>query len=228
MEAIVLAGGLGTRLRAEVPDLPKPMAPVGGQPFLGLLLHRLAQQRVSRVVLSLGYKAQQIIDHFGSSFAGMTLEHVVESRPLGTGGAIRRAMTRVKDDHVHVFNGDTYLDLDLAAVETLWQMHREPVIVARPVADASRYGCLLAADGRLTGFAEKSAAGAGIINAGCYVFNAGQFDAFELDRPFSLERDVLADPDRCPPMRVFVCNGQFIDIGVPEDYRRAQKELASP
>ena len=228
MEAIVLAGGFGTRLRAEVPDLPKAMAPVAGRPFLDLLLGRLSQQGVRRVVLSLGYKAQHIIDHFGSSFAGMALEHVVESHPLGTGGAVRLAMTRTQADHVYVFNGDTYLDLDLASVETNWLAHREPVIVARPVQDASRYGSLLVDGNRLIGFAEKSVAGAGLINAGSYVLNAGQLDAFEPGRAFSLEQDFLGNPDRRPPLRVFVCGGRFIDIGVPEDYRRAQKELARP
>jgi D-glycero-alpha-D-manno-heptose 1-phosphate guanylyltransferase len=226
MEAIVLAGGLGTRLRSEVPELPKSMAPVAGQPFLALLLRCLAAQGVSRVVLSLGYKAEAIIDHFGDAFAGMELVHVVEPRPLGTGGAVRLAMTRMESDHICVFNGDTYLELDLAAVEALWQARRQPVIVARAVADASRYGRLIADVGSLAGFAEKGIPGPGLINAGSYVFQAGQFDAFEPGMPFSLEQDVLARADRRPAMRVIVSEGQFIDIGVPEDYRRAQKELA--
>lgn len=226
MEAIVLAGGLGTRLRSEVPALPKAMAPVAGQPFLALLLRHLAARGVSRVVLSLGYKAEAIIDHFGGAFAGMELAHVVESSPLGTGGAVRLAMTRMKSDHICVFNGDTYLDLDLAAVEALWQAHRQPIIVARAVADAGRYGRLIADGGSLAGFAEKGVAGPGLINAGSYVFQAGQFDAFEPGVPFSLEQDYLAQAGRRSAMRVIVSEGQFIDIGVPDDYRRAQKELA--
>ena len=107
MEGIVLAGGFGTRLREVVPDLPKPMAPIAGRPFLEILLSTLARKGFTRVVLSLGFMAEKIITHFGESYAGMHLVYEVESRPLGTGGAIRAALTRFESDHVFIFNGDT-------------------------------------------------------------------------------------------------------------------------
>src|SRR3569623_443740 len=135
MEAIVLAGGFGTRLRAVVSDVPKPMAPVAGRPLLEILLSRLAQQGFTHVVLSLGYMAETIVKHFGERFHGMRITHVVEDQPLGTGGAVRLALDQCKHSHVYVFNGDTFLDLEIAKVETLWQQHREPVIIAREVAD---------------------------------------------------------------------------------------------
>lgn len=226
MEAIVLAGGFGTRLRSEVPDLPKAMAPVAGRPFLEILLDGLARQGFSRIVLSLGYMAPAIMSHFGASYRGMALRFVVEEQPLGTGGAIRLAMTEVADDHVFVFNGDTFLDLDCAALEAFWQQHRKPVIVGRPVADVSRYGRLVVSDDRVVGFAEKGSPGAGLINAGCYVFPTSQFDDRALHAAFSLEQDFLARAVPATDIRVFPCEGQFIDIGVPEDYRRAQVELA--
>ncbi len=113
MEAIVLAGGFGTRLRQVVPDLPKPMAPIAGRPFLEILLLSLYQKGFSRVVLSLGFMAEKIIAHFGDRYVGMDLVYAVEHHPLGTGGAIRVALAQCASDHVFVFNGDTYLDLEV-------------------------------------------------------------------------------------------------------------------
>lgn len=226
LEAIVLAGGFGTRLRAIVPDLPKPMAPVAGKPFLEIVLRSLAANGFSRVVLSLGYKADEISKHFGEQFSGMALDYVVEDSPLGTGGAVRLAMSRCTQDHVYIFNGDTFLELDVSALESLWERMRNPIIVARQVQDAARYGRLLLQDGSVVGFAEKGMAGEGLINAGCYVFSSNQLDRFELYEPFSLESDFLAHAVTEIHVDVFVTNGHFIDIGVPEDYLRAQTELA--
>lgn len=227
MEAIVLAGGFGTRLRQVVPDLPKPMAPIAGQPFLEILLGSLASKGFGRVVLSLGFMADKISNHFGIRYAGMELAYVVEDQPLGTGGAVRLAMTKCYDDHVFVFNGDTFLDLEVDAVEQHWQSHRRTIIVGREMVDTARYGRLLTKTGRVTGFTEKGVAGPGLINAGCYVFNQGQLDGFALSAPFSLESDYLTTEVSQTPVDVFVTSGQFIDIGVPEDFLRAQTELAS-
>ena len=155
MDAIVLAGGLGTRLRQVLPDVVKPMAPVGGRPFLELLLLRLAANGFSRVVLSLGYRADSIRDHFGSNFAGMEIVDVVEETPLGTGGGMRLAMGKCEADHTFVFNGDTFLDLDIAALEARWQRSRSIIIVAREVPDTLRYGRLVVSGDRVTGFLER-------------------------------------------------------------------------
>lgn len=226
-EAIVLAGGFGTRLRQMVADRPKPMAPVAGRPFLEILLDSLAAKGIERVVLSLGFMAETIVRHFGESFAGISLEYVVEDRPLGTGGATRLAMASCRGDHVFIFNGDTFLDLELDAVERLWQACRRPIIVGREVADTARYGRLLAADGRITGFTEKGIPGRGLINAGCYVFNRGQLDDFALNQAFSLEADYLSAAVSRTWFGLFTTAAEFIDIGVPEDYLRAQALLAA-
>lgn len=226
-EAIVLAGGFGTRLREVVPDLPKAMAPVAGRPFLEILLRALAAKNFSKVVLSLGFMAEKIAHHFGDHFAGMTLAYTVEEQPLGTGGAARLAMTQCVQDCVFVFNGDTFLDLEVQVLEEQWKAVRHPVIVARQVPDTARYGRLLVHDGLVKGFAEKGIRGPGLINAGCYVFSRCQLNEFELNRPFSLESDFLVTAVQTIPVDVFVTNGHFIDIGVPEDYRRAQIELSS-
>lgn len=225
-EAIVLAGGFGTRLREVVPDCPKPMAPVAGRPFLEIVLQSLSAKGFSRIVLSLGFMAEEISNHFGDHFAGMALAYVVEDQPLGTGGAVRLAMTQCTQDHVFVLNGDTFLDLEAATIDEHWQARRSPLIVARQVQDTARYGRLLVQDGFVRGFTEKGIAGPGLINAGCYVFDRKQLDAFALNKPFSLETDFLANAVQTMPVDVFVTNGHFIDIGVPEDYQRAQAELA--
>jgi D-glycero-alpha-D-manno-heptose 1-phosphate guanylyltransferase len=226
MEAIVLAGGLGTRLREVVPNLPKPMAPVAGRPFLELLLATLACKGFTRVVLSLGFMAEKITGHFGKSYAGVELVYEVESQPLGTGGAIRAAMGRCLADHVFIFNGDTYLDLETASLERLWQANRHPVIVVRKVPDAARYGRVELCEGRIHAFLEKGSPGPGLINAGCYVLPKHVLDGFPLGQPFSLEADFFTQVLHRMPFDGFITQGRFIDIGVPDDYRLAQTELA--
>lgn len=226
MEAIVLAGGFGTRLRSVVPDLPKPMAPVAGRPFLDILLAALARQGFTRVVLAVGYLAERIVGHVGSTYAGMAIDYAVEEAPLGTGGAVRAALARCRSDHVFVFNGDTYLDLDARQVEAQWRAGGTPIVVARAVPDTVRYGRLRVEDGRVTGYAEKGVVGPGLINAGAYVLPRDALDAFAPGAPFSLETDFLTPGAACGAFDVFVTDGRFIDIGVPEDYARAQTELA--
>jgi D-glycero-alpha-D-manno-heptose 1-phosphate guanylyltransferase len=225
MEAIVLAGGFGTRLRQVVPDLPKPMAPVAGRPFLEILLTSLARKGFRNVVLSLGYMADKVVMHFGDHFAGMKLVYEIEKAPLGTGGAVRQALARCDANHVFVFNGDTYLDLEVADVEAQWQSRCMPIVVAREVQNAARYGSLDTGDGRVLGFAEKGVCGPGLINAGCYVLPVGILDGFEPGHAFSLEADFLAKVVGTQHFDLFVTNGRFIDIGVPDDYLRAQTEL---
>ena len=226
MEAIVLAGGFGTRMRELVPDLPKPMAPVAGRPFLEILLSELARKGFTRVVLSLGFMSEKIIAHFGDTYEGMELVHEVESQPLGTGGAIRAALARCLTDHVFVFNGDTYLDIEADEIERLWQTSRHPVIVVREVPDTMRFGRVEIRDGRINVFLEKGNSGAGLINAGCYVLPTQALDDFSLGLPFSLETEYFIKRLQYIRFDGFVTHGRFIDIGVPDDYVLAQTVLA--
>lgn len=226
MEAIVLAGGFGTRLRKVLPDLPKPMAPIAGRPFLEILLCSLARKGFTRVVLSLGFMAEKIIAHFGNNYLGMELVHEVESQPLGTGGAIRAALTRCVDDHVFVFNGDTYLDLEVEDLERAWQAGQHPLIVVREVPDTARFGRVDLCDGRVNAFLEKGTSGAGLINAGCYVLPTHALDLFTLGQSFSLETEYFIKYLHRIRFDGFVTHGRFIDIGVPDDYALAQTELA--
>jgi len=211
-----------------VADVPKPMAPVAGRPFLEILLDSLAQKGFSRVVLSLGFMAEKISGHFGSRFAGLDLAFVVEDTPLGTGGATRLAASACTQDHVFVFNGDTYLDLEVEPLEQQWQARRHLIVVGRQVRDTTRYGRLVVnLDRRITSFSEKGIVGPGLINAGCYVLATDALARFPLNQPFSIETDFLVPEVACATVEVFVTEGMFIDIGVPEDYARAQTLLAA-
>jgi D-glycero-alpha-D-manno-heptose 1-phosphate guanylyltransferase len=224
MEAVILAGGLGTRLRSVVPDLPKPMAPIAGRPFLELLLGVLEAKGFERVVLSLGYKSELVTEYFGDHFRGIDLAYAIEARPLGTGGALRLALSRCQGRHAYVFNGDTYLALDVARVEAAWQQQHAPIIVARQVDDTARYGRLTVADGRVAGL-ESGVAGPGLINAGCYVLPIDIIARQPALERFSFETDYLVSAVHGSRFDVFVSDGQFIDIGIPDDYARAQTEL---
>jgi D-glycero-alpha-D-manno-heptose 1-phosphate guanylyltransferase len=226
MEAIILAGGLGTRLRQVVPNLPKAMAHVAGKPFLEILLHSLSRKGFARVVLSLGYMANKISEYFGESFAGMTLVYVVEESPLGTGGAVRLALSACRQDHVYVLNGDTFLDLEVNLIEQLWRENGYPIIVGREVSDAARYGCLTVEDNCVTNFSEKGVVGPGLINGGCYVLDRECLDRFPRNTAFSLETDFLVDLVGKTKVNIFITKGLFIDIGIPSDYTLAQKVLA--
>jgi D-glycero-alpha-D-manno-heptose 1-phosphate guanylyltransferase len=225
MEAIVLAGGLGTRLREAVPDLPKPMAPIGGRPFLEILLTSLTRKGFTRVVLSVGFMAEKIMQYFGDRLGNLELVYVLEHEPLGTGGSARLGMQSCTTDHVFVLNGDTFLDFEMDKVERHWQVHRRPIIVGREQSNTVRYGRLKAAGGAVIAIAEKGVAGPGLINAGCYILNKGQLDGYPAGSAFSLETDYL--PMAMTRMRfdLYVTTGKFIDIGIPEDYERARREL---
>jgi len=226
MEAIILAGGFGTRLKSVVANVPKPMAPINGRPFLEILLNMLIAKGFTRVILSVGYLSNQIVAYFGFKFNGLPIEYEIEEIPLGTGGAIKRAMRRCLSDHVYIFNGDTFLDLEILAVEHRWNRNKKPIIVGREVSDSSRYGGLDVRKGCVMDFFEKGCFGSGLINAGCYVFPADLFEKCMLTPPFSIENDYLAAEVSEQCFDCFISNGKFIDIGIPEDYARAQAELS--
>lgn len=221
----MLAGGLGTRLRPVVGDVPKPMAPVAGRPFLEILLGSLAGKGVGRAVLSVGYLADRISGHFGDSFRGMQLAYALEREPLGTGGAARLAAERCAGDAFLLLNGDTFLDIELDALDAHRRAHGNPVVVGREVPDVARFGSIAVEHGRLAGFREKGASGPGLVNAGCYVLDRAMLASRPVGTPFSLERDLLPSELVRRPIDVFVTRGLFIDIGVPEEYARAQELL---
>jgi D-glycero-alpha-D-manno-heptose 1-phosphate guanylyltransferase len=228
MEAIVLAGGLGTRLAGRLNGVPKPMVPIAGRPFLEILLNQLKRAGCGRVVLSVGHLHNVIQDFFGTSFNGMNLEYAIESVPLGTGGAIRLALQKAREESVLVLNGDTFLDADYGALLRFHVAERTSFTIAVvQVENAARYGRVLFNENRIVGFEEKGRSGPGWINAGTYVIEKRIQWPHALPEKFSIESDVLSrEIGRLAPA-AYPVNGFFLDIGLPEDLDRAQTELAS-
>jgi len=227
MEAIVLAGGFGTRLAAKLNGIPKPMAPVAGRPFLEILLAQLKRNGCSRAILSVGHLYQVIQNHFGASFQGMPLDYAIESLPLGTGGAIRRSLALADTENVLVLNGDTFLHADYEAMLRFHAAQRAALTIAishQP--DIARYGGVLVEGTRIVGFEEKGRTGAGFINAGAYVIARGMQWPQALPEKFSFERDFLMPETARIAPAAYPVNGFFLDIGIPEDLDRAQTELA--
>jgi D-glycero-alpha-D-manno-heptose 1-phosphate guanylyltransferase len=228
MEAIILAGGLGTRLSSRLPDLPKSMAPVAGRPFLEFLLDTLISAGCGRVILSVGHLRHVILSAFQKSYRGVPLDYVIEETPLGTGGAIQMALRQAREPAVLVLNGDTYLDADFAAMHALHLSAGRPMTMAvAQVKDVARYGGVVIESGHVMGFIEKGRQGPGWINAGTYVLSQNFPWPEGLPSRFSFETDVLTPfLERLRPT-AFLCDGFFLDIGIPEDLDRAQVELAN-
>lgn len=228
--AVILAGGFGTRLAAVVSDVPKPMAPIAGRPFLERLLDRLASQGIGRAVLAVGYRSQAIRDHFGSGRAGMQLQYSEEPEPLGTGGALRLAFESQDLQQAIALNGDTWCDVELRALSRTHAAARTAATLTLVhQTDASRFGTVEVDDrGRVAGFREKrSDAGPGLINAGVYALDRAVFDLAPAGARFSFENDVLQARAAEGLFAAHVArNATFIDIGVPDDYARAQTLLA--
>lgn len=172
MEAIVLAGGFGRRLASRLDGVPKPMAPVAGRPFLEILLTQLRRTGCARVLLSVGHLHNVIQDYFGSAFNGMSIDYVIESVPLGTGGAIRLALAQAAEESVLVLNGDTFLSADYAAMLRFHAAEAATVTIAVVHQhDIARYGGVVIEGNRVVGFDEKGRSGPGWINGGAYVLS---------------------------------------------------------
>lgn len=227
MEAMILAGGLGTRLAVRLNGIPKAMASVGGRPFLEILLDRLRRAGCTRVLLAVGYLHAAIKDHFGASYRGMILDYVIEKIPMGTGGAIRAALHCASEQTVLVLNGDTFLDLDYEALLNFHTMEAASLTLAiTPQADVSRYGGVILSGNRIVGFEEKGRSGPGWINAGVYALQTNMQWPANLAEKFSFEIDFLAPNLALLNPAAFPVESFFLDVGVPEDLDRAQIELA--
>lgn len=227
MEAIILAGGFGTRLTGLVRDVPKPMAPVAGRPFLEYILDDLVKQGIDRAVLAVGYKKEIIMDHFQQRYRGLELLYSAETEPLLTGGAIRQAMALCREERVFVINGDTFFQVDLSALRTFaLRSGKAIVITLKEMKNISRYGAVeIDRDGNVTAIREKEALPWGYINGGIYDMSRHALERFP--ERFSLENDGFPDMFRKGQLKGFLAKGFFIDIGVPEDYMRAQTILGS-
>lgn len=220
MEAIVLAGGLGTRLRPAVSDVPKPMAPVRGRPFLELLLEYWIGQGVRRFVLSVGYLAERITGHFGTSWGGAEIDYAVEKQAMGTGGAVILSTERVRGDDVLVLNGDTYFAVPMRELQELHAASEADWTLALFRSDdGKRYqGIGLESSGRVSALAGE------LGNGGVYLMKTKKLRStpWAPGQRFSLESDLLPHAMR-GGWRVYgrQFDRPFVDIGVPQDYQNA-------
>lgn len=231
MDALILAGGLGTRLAGVVPDRAKPVAEVAGRPFLAYLLAHLARfPAVKRVILCVGHKAGTIESALGGRFGRLELAYSREKEPLGTGGAVRHALRAFAPaPPVLVLNGDTFFPVDLARLLAFHRVERAAASLALArVADSSRFGTVAVRGTRVAGFAEKGRAGPGWVNGGTYVLGRRAMAWFgDAPEAFSLERDCLPLWSGAGELAGLRSRARFLDIGVPEDYSRAAG-LVSP
>ena len=226
MEAIVLAGGFGTRLKDVVYDVPKPMAPMDeqGTPFLACVLEDLFRQGIGRVVLSVGYMRDAVENYFGSRYRNMPLVYSYEEQPLGTGGAVKQALAYCENDDVFVLNGDTFFAVDL---EKMQCFHREQcadvTLAVRAMQNFDRYGTLVFNGARICSFQEKQPMQSGWINGGIYCLRHDALQSIT-KKIFSLQKDFLESHVEQLRLCAFPSAGYFIDIGIPEDYYRARKD----
>jgi D-glycero-alpha-D-manno-heptose 1-phosphate guanylyltransferase len=229
MEAIILAGGLGTRLRAAVPDVPKCMAPVAGKPFIDHVIQEALNAGVTRFIFSLGYMHEVIEKHLDQAFPNLDLIVSVETHPLGTGGGIKAACTHTNESNCIVLNADTLFRVDLKKLMNYHLQHKAICSLAlKPMHNFDRYGAVkINKDGFIQSFEEKKPVKEGLINGGVYVLNIPAFLSLGLPEKFSFEKDFLEAWLDSETMMGLVQEGYFVDIGIPEDFIKADKDLAA-
>jgi D-glycero-alpha-D-manno-heptose 1-phosphate guanylyltransferase len=226
-EAIILAGGLGTRLRSVVPDLPKCMAPVNGKPFLTYIINHLRKEGIHHFIFSLGYKSEVVIDFLEKEFPSLFFKTCIEDEPLGTGGAIKKALSIAKEKSVLVTNGDTLFKIDVTLLAGFHSLSgAECSLSLKPMKNFDRYGVVeVNRDHLVESFKEKALYEYGLINGGVYAIHKHRFFEEPLPDKFSFEKDYLEKYHKTRRIMGIAQDEYFIDIGVPEDYARAQEEF---
>jgi len=229
-ECIILAGGLGTRLRNAVPNLPKCMAPVAGRPFVTWVVDYLVQQGISHFIFSLGYRHEDITDYFSNHYNQLNISWSIEAEPLGTGGAIKLACSKAKGDNVIIVNGDTFFRVNMATLAAFHEQHEAHcTLCLRPMQQFDRYGVVEINETThaVQSFREKQFYKEGLINGGVYALNIPAFMSENLPEKFSFEKDYLEKFYTARRMYGLVQDGYFIDIGIPEDYEKANHDFAN-
>ena len=223
MEVIVLAGGMGTRLKDAVPDLPKPMAPIKNKPFLEYLLNWLSQcPAIEQIILATGYKSETIIEYFDRSFKRIPVVYANEVEPLGTGGAISNALTACDSQHVLIVNGDTYFPIDIMHFQEFHERIKKPVSIAlKKMYRFDRYGTVEIEEDTIMKFNEKKSCEEGLINGGIYLLDKNWFGMQKHPDKFSFEKDILEHYVSQQLLSGKVFDDVFVDIGIPEDYIKA-------
>ena len=228
-EAIILAGGLGTRLMDALPDVTKSLAPVNGRPFIEYQLEYLDRWGFDKVILSVGHLHEQIIRHLGNSYKSLKIEYAIEEEPLGTGGALLKALRYVESYLTFVFNGDTYFDVNMQRLYDFRQIKEADLCMTiRFESDTARYGSIeFDSNNRVVKFHETGKGPEeGYINGGIYLLRKDYLLNFGLPEKFSLEKDFFQKYYLTEEFYAMRCFSYFRDIGIPEDYKKAQDEFA--
>lgn len=231
MQAIILAGGLGTRLRSVVNEHPKALAPVAGKPFLYWLIIFLQKQGITNFIFSIGYLHEQVEFFLKEQFPTLNYQTVVENEPLGTGGAINLCLNFCKQKDVLLVNGDTFFELDILAFYTNFISTASDCSIAlTPMQNFDRYGSVtITKENIITEFNEKQYCENGLINTGLVLFRKSVFEAKTRSLPdkFSFEKDFIEPNISDLKITGYITTGYFIDIGIPSDYQKAQIEIES-
>ena len=226
-EAIILAGGLGTRLQGAIEDLPKSMAPINGKPFLEYLLNYLIDYNIEKVILAVGHKYESIQDHFQSEYKSIQIKYAIENEPLGTGGGIKNALEFTENIEVLILNGDSFFEVNLNQFYNIHQVRSSDFSIAlKPMKDFDRYGSVeIDGHNKITAFKEKEFQAEGYIDGGIYILQKEVINELNLPDKCSFEKDFMEKYFASSRFYGFPFDGYFIDIGVPEDYERAKREL---
>lgn len=221
MQAIILAGGYGTRLKNVIFDIPKPMAPINKVPFLTYLFKQLERNGFTKIVLAVGYLHNIIINYYGNRFNNIDIEYSIEDEPLGTGGCILKALEKIDEKYFFVINGDTFFDIDFSKLIKPINI----LMVCKKMQNTSRYGRILINNGIIGEFTEKGIKESGYINGGIYYINREVFQKFELPQKFSLEIEFFKKYLSQLQIQVYLSDNYFIDIGIPDDFDKAQRDF---
>jgi D-glycero-alpha-D-manno-heptose 1-phosphate guanylyltransferase len=225
-EAAILVGGLGTRLKSVVSDLPKPMADVAGRPFLAYVLDYCKCQNIQRVVLCAGYKHEAIREYFGSSYNGLELLYSIEDEPLGTGGALRKGLDLLNTPVVAFLNGDSICEVNISEMAEFYNKnHADMVLAVKKMHRFNRYGTVVLEQNRIIKFEEKKPLDEGFINVGVMLISTEIVKKLTPSQKFSFEKDILEIHTNSLNLLAFETQEYFIDIGIPEDYALAQTTL---
>jgi D-glycero-alpha-D-manno-heptose 1-phosphate guanylyltransferase len=226
-ECIILAGGLGTRLRSAVPDLPKCMAPVNDRPFLSYVIDYLTEQKVTKFIFALGYMNEDIQNFLAHKYPKLDYTIAIEKEPLGTGGAIKNALHKAEHDNVMILNGDTLFKVNAEELFNFHtQQHAACTLSLKPMQDFDRYGLVeINKEGCIQSFKEKQFFESGLINGGVYILNKKEFLNLSFPEKFSFEKDYMETYFHTAKMMGLIQDYYFIDIGIPEDFERAGIQL---
>jgi D-glycero-alpha-D-manno-heptose 1-phosphate guanylyltransferase len=225
MEMIILSGGFGKRLSSVVSDVPKVMADVNGKPFLEYVLDNISKSGIiDNVIMATGYKKEYIKKYFGNSYNGINLIYSEENKPLGTGGAIKKALDYINSEYVFIINGDVYQNINYKEMLNSHIKNNGDISLAlKLMKNFDRFGSVLIDENNIVSFIEKKKIIEGYMSVGCYIFNRKVINLLPKEEIFSIENDFFTNNIKNINFTYYLYDGDFVDIGIPKDYEKVKK-----